>query len=152
VYVIALRTSGHVRNSSGEVFHRAAADTRALLTRHGVRVIGDPERGFIENESRMSVASMTQLARDSGASSLLFVEVNRPFTQWIEITLHAYDLDGMLLWEDKAGSGMGGVSGSGGYAKCFERLETIIGARAGRPGLPIESAANDRAEGGGQRR
>lgn len=145
VYVIAFRTPAHVRNSSGEVFHQAAADTRQLLTKYGVKVIEDPERRFIENESRMSVASMTTLAREAGAASLLWVEVDRPFTQWIEITLHAYDLQGTLLWGEKAGSGMGGISGGSGYRKCFEKLEKIIGARAGGPGLPVDS------EDGGQR-
>ncbi|HET7216869.1 MAG TPA: hypothetical protein VFJ02_02440 [Vicinamibacterales bacterium] len=136
VYVVTFRTSAHVRTSSGEVFHNAAADTRRLLAECGVTIVADPERGFIENESRMSVASMTRLAREAGATSLLLVIVDRPFTEWIKITLQAYDLDGTLLWEDKAGSGMGGVTGSHGYRKCFEKLEKIIGERAGGPGLP----------------
>src|SRR3954467_14676487 len=78
VFVIGYRTPAHVRTSSSEVFHKAMADVRALLIDHKVVIVTDAERGFIENESPMSIENMTKLAKEAGASSLLFVTVDRP--------------------------------------------------------------------------
>lgn len=139
VYVVAFRTSGHVRLSSSKVFHSAASDVRRLLVEKGVRIVPDPERGFIENESTMSVASMTVLAREAGADSLLFLTVDRPVTQWVKLTVQSYDLSGTLLWEEKVGSGTSPMTGDSGYEKCFMKLEKALERRVGGPGLPFST-------------
>ena len=137
VFVIAFRTPAHVRSSSPEVFHTAAADVRKILTDGNVQVIADKERGFIENESQMSIQSMTRLAREAGAASLFFITVDRPSTKWIKLILQMYDLDGKMLWEESVDNGMSGLSGSSGYKKCFEKLKKKLPTRIGGPGLPI---------------
>ena len=136
VYVLAFRTPAHVRSSSPEVFHSAAADIRKELTDNGVALVQDKERGFIENESQMSVASMAALAKESGAGSLLFITVDRPTSKWIKLILRAYDLDGNPLWEESVDSGMSAMSGASGYKKCFEKLNKVLSKRIGGPGLP----------------
>jgi hypothetical protein len=140
VYVVAFRTPAHVRTSSPEVFHTAAADVRKILTDGKVRVVEDKERGFIENESQMSVASMAKLAVEAGAGSLLFVTVDRPTSKWIKLVLQAYDLDARLLWEESVDSGMSPMSGASGYKKCFEKLKKKLPARIGGPGLPVSAS------------
>jgi hypothetical protein len=139
VYVVAFRTPAHVRTSSPDVFHTAAADVRKLLTDGKVRIVEDKERGFIENESQMSVVSMAKLAREAGAGSLLFVTVDRPTSKWIKLVLQAYDLDAKLLWEEIVDSGMSPMSGASGYKKCFEKLKKKLPARIGGPGLPVSA-------------
>lgn len=139
VYVITFRSPAHVRSSSPEVFHSAAADVRKLLTDRNVLLVEDKERGFIENESQMSVESMTMLAREAGAGSLLFVTVDRPTTKWIKLVFKAYDLDGKQLWEETIDSGMSGMSGASGYKKCFEKLNKKLPERIGGPGLPVSA-------------
>ena len=67
VYIVAFRTPAHVRSSSPDVFHSAAADVRKMLEDGNVSIVRDAERGFIENESQMSVESMIKLAREAGA-------------------------------------------------------------------------------------
>jgi hypothetical protein len=142
VYIIAYRSPAHVRSSSPEVFHTAASDIRKALSDKGVRIVEDPERGFIENESKMSIESMSLLAKESGAGSLLFVTVDRPTTKWIKLVLRAYDLDGNLLWEDSMDSGMSAMSGGTGYKKCFEKLEKVLSKRIGGPGMPANAGMN----------
>jgi hypothetical protein len=142
VYVIAFRTPAHVRSSSPEVFHSAAADIRKALTDKGVPLVQDKERGFIENESQMSVASMATLAKESGAGSLLFITVDRPTSKWIKLILRAYGLDGNQLWEDSVDSGMSAMSGASGYKKCFEKLNKVLTKRIGGPGLPVDAKQN----------
>jgi hypothetical protein len=137
VYVVAFRTPAHVRTSSPDVFHTAASDVRKMLTEKKVRLVEDPERGFIENESQMSVGSMTALAKDAGAGYLLLVTVDRPASKWIKLTLRSYSLDGKLLWEESVDSGMSAMSGASGYKKCFEKLNSKLPARIGGPGLPV---------------
>jgi len=138
VYLILFRTPAHVRSSSPEVFHTAAADVRKVLTDGKVPIVEDKERGSIENESQMSVNSMTKLASEAGAGSLLFVTVDRPTSKWIKLVLQAYDLDGKLLWEEAVDSGMSAMSGGAGYKKCFEKLKKQLSARIGGPGLPVQ--------------
>ncbi len=142
VYIITYRSPAHVRSSSPEVFHAAASDIRKTLADKGVRIVQDRERGFIENESKMSTGNMTMLAKESGAGSLLFVTVDRPTTKWIKLVLRAYDLDGSLLWEENVDSGMSAMSGGSGYKKCFEKLEKVIAKRIGGPGLPADAGVN----------
>jgi hypothetical protein len=139
IFVVAFRTPAHVRSSSPEVFHTAAEDVRKILTDGNVQVIADKERGFIENESPMSIQSMTRLAREAGAVSLLFVTIDRPSTKWIKLVLQMYDLEGKMLWEESVDNGMSGLSGSSGYKKCFEKLKKKLPARIGGPGLPINA-------------
>jgi hypothetical protein len=135
VYVVGFRTPGHVMSSSAQVFHSALADVRKLLEDNNIDVVADPERGFIETESQISVESMTKLAQEAGAAALLQVTVDRPTTKWIKLILRSYDLSGKLLWEEKVDGGMGGMSGAGGYKKCFEKLGKLLAARVGGPGL-----------------
>lgn len=137
VYIVTYRTPAHVRSSSPEVFHSVAADIRKALADKGVRIVQDRERGFIENESKMSVESMTMLAKEAGAGSLLFVTVDRPMTKWIKLVLQVYSLDGKKLWEDKVDSGMSAMSGNSGYRKCLEKLYDVLAKRIGTPGLPV---------------
>lgn len=137
VFVIGYRTPGHVRTSSPEVFHNAMADVRKLLAEKKVELVKDTERGFIENESQMSVENMTKLAKEAGAVSLLVVIVDRPTSKWIKLTLDAYDLKGIRLWEENVDSGMSPMNGTAGYKKCFEKLGKTLPARIGGPGLPV---------------
>jgi hypothetical protein len=137
VYVITFRTPSHVRSSSPEVFHSAAADVRKMLIDGRVSLVEDAERGFIENESQMSVESMIRLAKEAGAGSLLFVTVDRPTSRWIKLILRSYDLEAKLLWEEMVDSGMSAMNGSAGYKKCFEKLKKALTARIGGPGLPV---------------
>jgi hypothetical protein len=136
VYVIAFRTPAHVRSSSPEVFHSAAADIRKILAEKGVPLVQDKERGFIENESQMSVENMTLLAKESGAGSLLFITVDRPTSKWIKLILRVYLVDGNQLWEENIDSGMSAMSGASGYKKCFEKLNKVLPKHIGSAGLP----------------
>ncbi len=146
VYLIAYRTPGHVRASSPDVFHSAVADVRKMLQEKGVVLAVDPERGSIENESQMSVESMTALAKDVKAESLLFLTVDRPTSKWIKLTFKSYDLTGKLLWEENVDSGMSPMTGGAGYKKCFEKLAKILPQRVGGPGLPIAKPGDTKAD------
>jgi len=137
VYVVVFRTPAHVRNSKPEVFHGFAQDLWSFLKEKDVPLKVDPERGTIESESPMSVESMLNIAKQVGASTLLFVTVDRPMTKWIKVTVKSYGLDGQLQWSEEA-SDAGSMTGKGGYKKTLERIETGLSKRLGGPGLPVK--------------
>jgi hypothetical protein len=140
VYVVVYRTPAHVRYSKQEVFHGFAQDLWAWLRGKNVPIVIDPERGAIESESEMSVASMLNIARQLGATSLLFITVDRPITKWIKVTVRAYSLDGKLLWSEDA-SDSGSMTGKGGYEKTLKRIEAALEPRLGQEGLPVAREA-----------
>lgn len=142
VYMVVFRTPAHVRFSKPEIFHGCATDLWGFLKDQGVPLKVDPERGTIETESPMSVGSMVNIAKQVGASSLLFVAVDRPATKWIKVTVNSYDLDEKLLWSEEASDG-GGMSGKGGYQRTLEKIETALAKRLGGPGLPADAHPTD---------
>ena len=142
VYLVVFRTPAHVRSSSPQVFHGFAQDLWDFLKTKNVPLKVDPERGTIETESPMSVDSMLNIAGQVGASSLLFITVDRPITKWIKVTVQSYGLDRKLQWSEEASDG-GSMSGKGGYKKTLERLETSLTKRFGGPGLPTSTLEAD---------
>lgn len=78
VYYVAYRAPAHVSRSSPEVFHEVANKTLDLLKQNGVNVVADPERGTIETSDLFSLDSLLSLTRNAGATSLLYLTVDRP--------------------------------------------------------------------------
>jgi hypothetical protein len=138
--MVVFRTAAHVRNSKPEVFHGFASDLLSFLKQKDVPITVDPDRGTIETESSMSVESMLNIARQTGANSLLFVTVDRPFTKWIKVTVQSYDSSGKLLWEEESSDGSS-MTGKGGYQKTLIRIESSLSKRLRTPGLPVSTKA-----------
>jgi hypothetical protein len=135
-YYVAYRTPAHVSRSTPEVFHEIANETLDLLKKNDVNVVADPERGTIETSESFSLESLLSLTGTAGATSLLYVTVDRPATSWLKVTLQCYDLSGKLLWEEHA-SASGGLSGKGAPSKTIESLGKKLLLRIGQPGLPM---------------
>lgn len=136
VYVTAYRTAGHVRYSDPETFNKMVDEIMALLEEGRVVIKKDPDRPMIRTEEEMSLSSLINIARLSGANYLLQIIINRPFTKWVEVTIKCHDLDGKILWEEKASEG-GGMSGKDAPAKTREKIRKMIAPRLGKPGLPV---------------
>ena len=134
-YYLSYRTPAHVSHSTPEVFHEVANETLDLLKKNDVNVVADPERGTIETSELFSLDSLLSLTKNAGATSLLYVTVDRPPTSWLKVTLQCYDLSGKLLWEEHA-SESGGLSGKGAPSKTIESLRKKLLPRIGQPGLP----------------
>jgi len=149
VYMVVLRTSAHVRYSKPEVFHGFANDLLRFLKENSVPLKVDPERGTIETDSPMSVESMLNIARQIGATSLLFVTVDRPVTKWIKVSVQAYDLDRSLLWQEDAADA-GSMTGKGGYKKTLDAIESRLAKHLGDRGLPFSREAKDSLKGAEQ--
>jgi hypothetical protein len=73
-----------------------------FLKRNEVKIIADPERGTIQTDELFSLDSLLNLTKNAGATSLLYVTVDRPATSWLKVTVQCYDLSGKVLWEEHA--------------------------------------------------
>jgi hypothetical protein len=135
VYYIAYRTPAHVSRSSPDVFHDVANEMLDFLKKSDVNIVADPERGTIETNELFSLDSLLSLTKNAGATSLLYLTVDRPAASWLKLTFQCYDLSGKILWEEHA-SAMGGFSGKGAPAKTMENLRKKLSRRIGQPGLP----------------
>ncbi|MDE3200735.1 MAG: hypothetical protein KGN79_07420 [Acidobacteriota bacterium] len=145
VYLVAYRTARHINYSKPDVFHGFSQDLLKFLKESGVPIKIDPDRGTIETESKMSLTSMLNIARQLGASSLLLVTIDRPLTKWIKVTVESYDLEGKQLWSEQAADG-GGLTGKGGYDKTLVKIKAVLAKRLGGPGLPTDAQTAEQAK------
>ena len=146
-YFVAYRTPAHVKYSGPEVFHGIADQMLEFLKSKQVVLVTDPERPSFQTSELFSVESLLKLAREAGASHLLYLTVDRPVTKWVKITLQCFDLSGKLLWQEVTDGW--GRSGKGGVYKAVEKMGKKLEARMGGPGLllvPPAAAAADKSE------
>jgi len=149
VYFAAYRTPRHMRYSKPEVFHETVSGVVEYLETYRVQIVQDPVRKRIETSDLIPVATLVNIAREAGASSVLLLTLDRPLTKWVKITLEAYDLSGALLWKETVDEG-GGLSGKGGVKKALGKLEKRLGPRLGQPGLEQAPASEEKPVASGQ--
>jgi hypothetical protein len=144
VYFAAYRTPAHVKYSKPEVFHQIVAGVAEYLETHRVVIAKDPDRKRIESADLIPKTTLVNIARETGASSLLLLTVDRPKTKWVKITAEACDLSGATLWKETVDEG-GGLSGKGGVEKALEKLQKRLEPRLGQPGLEQATASEQKA-------
>ena len=144
-YLFIQRTAGHVKYSDPDTFHNAAKAVRELLREHQVSIFEDPVRGTIETAETFSMESVLFLARQAGATYLLYVRIDRPVTKWLKISLQCYDMEGQMLWQEEAAHG-GGWNSSESLKKITAELDKRLEPKLGGPGLlPVLTGAQAKA-------
>lgn len=136
VFVFLMRTKGHQKYSKAEVFQAVVDDVMGYLKDKQVAQAVDEFAGRTHSEDEMPVASVLNIAKDAGASSVLYLIVDRPATKWVKVVVRAYDMGGQQLWEEKAESG-GGFSGAHGLRVTLDRLHQALDKHIGKDGLPL---------------
>jgi hypothetical protein len=76
-------------------------------------------------EDTVSVYSLTDVAKNVGASHLMFVLVDRSTSKWIKVSVMCYEPDGGLLWREKSQAG-GGVTSKGQIEKALKQQGEAI--------------------------
>lgn len=140
VFVFLQRASSHVKYSKPEVFHDVLDDMMRYLKEKNVAMAIDQFGNRTHSEDEMPLATVQGIARDSGATYLLYAMVERPVTKWIKVTVRCYDMAGQRLWQEEAASG-GGLSGGHGLEVTLERLHLQLDKRIGQTGLPVTTEA-----------
>ena len=135
-YLFIYRTPGHLKLSDPNAFHNAAKAVRNLLREQQVSIFEDPLRGTIETSETFSMESVLKLAREAGATYLLYAQIDRPVTKWLKIQMQCYDLNGKKLWEEEVAHG-GGWNSSQSLDKVTNELGKRLNRKVGGPGLPL---------------
>jgi hypothetical protein len=144
VFVFVQRTPSHVKISTSAVFHEVVDDVQSYLKTKNIATAIDEFGGKSHSEDVTPLATVQNIARDTGANYLLYAEVDRPALKWIKITLRCYDMAGKTLWEEEASSG-GGISGAHGLRVTFDKIHKKLDARLGQAGLPVKAATEKAA-------
>ena len=141
-YVAAFRTSKHVMASKPEVFHDAVGEVVRYLDDRKVDLVSDPLRSRIETQDAISIDSLVKIAKQAGASYLLYIIVDRPVTQWLKVTVQCYDLDQKMLWQGSAGyTGAFDVNSKKALPEIMKKLDKQLAPRLEHPGLMLRKDA-----------
>jgi hypothetical protein len=130
VVVFVLRTDRHAKFSKPEVFHTVLNDLMEYLKTKNVAIAIDEFGGRSYAEGATPLDTIFTIARDSKASSVMYVEVDRPMTKWLKITVQTFDMNRKELWKEEVSSA-GGMTGSHGLEVCtkkFVRSSTNVSA------------------------
>lgn len=146
VFVFVMRTKGHQKYSKAEVFQSVVDDVLGYLKEKKVAQAVDEFGGRTHSEDEMPIQSVLNIAKDTGATSVLYLIVDRPVTKWVKVVTRAYDMNGNLLWEEKAESG-GGMSGAHGLRVTLDRLHEALDKHIGKDGLPVQQGNPNAAAG-----
>lgn len=141
-YVAAFRTSKHVMASKPEVFHDAVGEVVRYLDERKVDLVSDPLRPRIETQDAISIDSLVKIAKQAGASYLLYIIVDRPATQWLKVIVQCYDLDQKMLWQESAGyTGALDVNSKKALPEIMKKLDKQFAPRLEHPGLMLRKVA-----------
>jgi hypothetical protein len=142
VFVFVQRTDRHSKYSSPEVFHNVLNDLLDYLKTKNVAIAVDEFGGRNHAEGATPLDTIFTIARDAKASSVMYVEVDRPVTKWLKITVQCFDMNRKQLWQEEVSSG-GGLSGGHGFEVSTKKLHAQLDKRLGQDGLPILAAAKE---------
>lgn len=138
VLFVAYRTPRHRKYSSEDVFQSITDDLLLFLKAHKVLLSTGAGGRTIETEARPSIYNLLDSAQNVGASSLLFLTVDRPVASWVKIELRCFDMSGNLRWAETTSDGGWGHFGEKGVQNAVARMEDKLLRRLGKPGLPLE--------------
>jgi hypothetical protein len=142
VFVFVQRTDRHAKFSKPEVFHTVLNDLMKYLKTKNVAIAIDEFGGRSYAEGATPLDTIFTIARDSKASSVMYVEVDRPMTKWLKITVQTFDMNREELWKEEVSSA-GGMTGSHGLEVCTKKIREQLDKRVGRDGLPILAASKE---------
>ena len=139
VLFVAQRTSGHIKYSSREVFEGIVDDLLLFLKSNRVPLANDPANQPFLTEDAVSVYTLTDIAKNIGASNLLLVFVDRPKSKWVKVSVMCYEPGGGLLWQEKSQAGGWTVTSKGQVEKALTQLEKQLLVRIKASQLPVEA-------------
>lgn len=138
-YAAVFRTPKHVMASKPDVFHSAVEEVVRFLESKNVDLVSDPLRPRIETEDPISIERLAKIAKDAGASYLLYIIIDRPISQWLKVTVQCYDFDGKMLWQESAGyTGAFDVNSKKALPEIMKKLGKQFAVRFDRPGLMLK--------------
>ena len=140
VFVFFQRTDAHAKYSKSEVFHEAMDNILAFLKEKNVAMAVDEFGGRSFAENATPVDTIFKIATDSGATSVLYIVVDRPASKWIKISADCMDMNQKSLWKEEASNGSS-MSGGDALKSTNKKILEKLGPHIGKDGLPVLSAS-----------
>jgi hypothetical protein len=136
-YLYFQRTRGHEKFSTPEVFQQVVNEIYAYLSANGVVAL--TEGSGLSAGTELPLSAVQEMARDSGATHLLYVVVDRPMSKWLRVTVQCFDASGRELWQEEASAG--GLTGGKAPHDTLQKLRDELNLRLGQPGLQQRASA-----------
>lgn len=128
--------------SKPDVFHNAVEEVVRYLESNQVDLVSDPLRSRIETQDPISIESLVKIAKDAGASYLLYIIVDRPLAQWLKVTVQCYDTDQKMLWQESAGyTGTFDTNSKNALPEIMKKLGKQFAPRFDQPGLMLKKSS-----------
>ncbi|MBZ5551023.1 MAG: hypothetical protein LAO22_24225 [Acidobacteriia bacterium] len=143
VFVFVQRSDRHAKYSTPEVFHDVLNDLLDYLKTKNVAIAVDEVGGRNHAHAATPLDTIFTIARGARASSVMYVVVDRPLTQWLKITVQCFEMNHKQLWQEEALSGAGGLTNRHGFEVATNKLHTQLDKRVGQDGLPIVPIAKE---------
>ena len=140
VYVFIQRSQRHIKYSDADVFDGALKDITDYLKAKNVAVASETPGTLSHSEFATPMDKVVAAAKYAKADTVLYVEVDRPISKWIEFKVQCLDTTGKELWNAKTGSG-GGLTGGHGLKVGLEHLHAELDKRVGQQGIPLLESA-----------
>ena len=80
-------------------------------------------RVFASSGASYSTYELISASEKAGASGLLYITVDRPYSAWLKVTAKFYDIDGRVLWQEEAEK-KSGITSAGSIEKVCHSIET----------------------------
>jgi hypothetical protein len=141
VFVFFQRTDAHSKYSKSEVFHDAMDNTLAFLKEKNVAMAVDEFGGRSFAESATPLDTIVKIARDTNATSILYIVVDRPVSKWIKLTAECMDMDQKQLWKEEASNGSS-LSGGDALKSTVKKFREKLDPHVGKDGVPVASVAS----------
>ncbi|HWR15117.1 MAG TPA: hypothetical protein VN577_09820 [Terriglobales bacterium] len=138
VFVFVQRTQGHIKHSDATVFQTVIDDLLATLREKNVSLAELKGTSKFYSDFPTELDKVFEMAREAGATSVLYVVVDRPISKWLKVTMQCFDLDRKQLWKEEAASG-GGFSGGHGLEVTTKRIHEDLARHIGQPGLAFSA-------------
>lgn len=133
VFVFVQKTSGVARFSSPQLFQHVVDDLQEYLKAH--EIANAIRTDDLSSGVALPFSAVQEMARNSNATYLLYVMVDRPVMKWLKVTVTCYDVSGRLIWSEESSTGKE-LTRHKGEHDTLKELHQKLGQRLGQPGLP----------------
>jgi len=140
VLFVACRTDRHRQYSSREVFQDIVDEVLLFLKQKKLRLANDELGRTLQVDGTISTYEVIASAKKAGASHVMVLTVDRPWSAWVKLRLQCLTVYGSILWEEEAKNGSWTKTGTGGVRAAMEKFKTRISKDLSQMPLPMIDA------------
>jgi hypothetical protein len=141
VFVFVQKTSGVANFGSRHLFEHVVDDFTKYLNAHQIANVMRTDD--FSSRVALPLPAVEEMTRNANAPYLLYVVVDRPFMQWLKVTVACYNAAGQPIWTEEASATKELTRGTG-ERDALKHLHETLDHRLGQPGLLAASLAQQK--------